>query len=168
MSLDKKVILNETAHLEGSPAVRETSPDEKRVVVVPAGPGKGGNKPKNILEHISKEDLLNDVRNFAAEKGLEEYLPDLEKGALLAQRPDDFEEIQELTAEDIASIRYEKEHKWSHPLWLWLTIIICSTGEFLLPFCWRSGQVRASREIDQERIQASSAKRSALRFGRRA
>ncbi|KAI5450673.1 hypothetical protein NCC49_002930 [Naganishia albida] len=128
MSLDKKVILNETAHLESSPAVRETESDEKHVVVVPSGPGKGGNKPKNILAGISKEDLLNDVRSFAAEKGLEEYLPDLEKGALLAQRPDDFEEISELTEEDIASIRYEKEHKWSHPLWLWLTIIVCSTG----------------------------------------
>lgn len=133
MSLDKKVILNETAHLEGSPTIGETATvDEKRVVVVPAGPGNGNNRPRNILAHLSKDDLLNDVRTFAAEKGLEEYLPDLEKGALLAQRPDDYEEIAELTDEDRVSIRYEKEHKWSHPLWLWLTIIICSTGEFLL------------------------------------
>lgn len=132
MSLDKKVILNETAHLEGSPAIRESESNEKRVFVVPAGPGNGNNRPKNILAHLSKDDLVNDVRMFAAEKGLEEYLPELEKGALLAQRPDDYDEIDELTDEDRASIRYEKEHKWSHPLWLWLTIIICSTGKFLL------------------------------------
>lgn len=151
MSLDKKVILNETAHLESSPAVREAESDEKHVVVVPSGPGKGGNKPKNILAGISKEDLLNDVRSFAAEKGLEEYLPDLEKGALLAQRPDDFEEISELTEEDIVSIRYEKEHKWSHPLWLWLTIIVCSTGEFLLGSLGHGGVARLAGKLSGRR-----------------
>jgi hypothetical protein len=130
MSVDKKILLTETAHMEGSPAVRETAKDEKRVLVVPSGPGNGNNKPKNILAGLSKEDLLSDVRTFATQKGLEEYLPELEKGALLAQRPDDFEEIAELDDQDRAAIRHERDHKWSHPLWLWLTIIICSTGEY--------------------------------------
>lgn len=143
MSVDKKILLSETAHVEGSPAVRETDDDEKSpVLVIPSTPRNGTNRPKNILAQLSKEDLLSDVRTFATQKGLEEYLPDLEKGALLAQRPDDFHEIVELTDEDRVAIQYEKDHKWSHPLWLWLTIIICSTGEFpvfamrsrLLPF----------------------------------
>lgn len=129
---DKKIILDAAAHIEGSPAVRETESVEKRVVVVPSGPGHGNNRPKNILADLSKEDLLADVRMFATQKGLEEYLPDLEKGALLAQRPEEYDDIDELTDEDRAVIKYEKEHKWSHPLWLWLTIIICSTGEFLV------------------------------------
>ncbi|GHJ90375.1 hypothetical protein NliqN6_6777 [Naganishia liquefaciens] len=129
MSVDKKILLSETAHLEGSPAVRETLDDEKSpVLVIPSTPRNGSNKPQNILAHLSKEDLLSDVRNFATQRGLEEYLPDLEKGALLAQRPDEYEDIAELTEEDRAAIRYEKAHKWNHPLWLWLTIIICSTG----------------------------------------
>ena len=134
MSVDKKILLSETAHLEGSPAVRETAEDEKSpVLVIPSTPRNGNNKPQNILAHLSKEDLLSDVRTFATQRGLEEYLPDLEKGALLAQRPDDFDEIAELTEEERAAIRYEKEHKWSHPLWLWLTIIICSTGKSRFP-----------------------------------
>lgn len=134
MSIDKKILLSETAHLEGSPAVRETAEDEKSpVLVIPSTPRNGNNKPQNILAHLSKEDLLSDVRTFVTQRGLEEYLLDLEKGALLAQRPDDFDEIAELTEEDRAAIRYEKEHKWSHPLWLWLTIIICSTGKSRFP-----------------------------------
>lgn len=129
MSDDKKIILSEAAHLEGSAAIRETSyNDKQQVKIVPTGVGNGNNRPKNVLAHLSKEDLLSDVRLFATQKGLEEYLPDLERGALLAQRPDEFEEISELTEEDKQVIRHERDHKWSHPLWMWLTIIICSTG----------------------------------------
>ncbi|KAJ9124772.1 hypothetical protein QFC24_003140 [Naganishia onofrii] len=129
MSDDKKIILDETAHMEGSAAVRETKYDnEQRLKIVPTQAGNGKNRPKNVLAHLSKEDLLSDVRLFAAQKGLEEYLPDLERGALLAQKPDNFEEIVELTEEDKQVIRHERDHKWSHPLWMWLTIIICSTG----------------------------------------
>ncbi|KAJ9116455.1 hypothetical protein QFC22_004897 [Naganishia vaughanmartiniae] len=129
MSDDKKVILSEAAHLEGSPAVRETKyGDQQQVKIVPTGAGNAKVRPKNVLANLSKEDLLSDVQLFATQKGLEEYLPDLEKGALLAQRPDEFEEISELTEEDKQHIRHERDHKWSHPLWMWLTIIICSTG----------------------------------------
>ncbi|KAJ9099195.1 hypothetical protein QFC21_004075 [Naganishia friedmannii] len=137
MSDDKKIILSEAAHLEGSAAIRETKYDDKqRVKIVPTGPGNGKNRPKNVLAHLSKEDLLSDVRLFATQKGLDEYLPDLERGALLAQQPNEFEEISELTEEDKQIIRHERDHKWSHPLWMWLTIIICSTvslNKFLRP-----------------------------------
>lgn len=47
------------------------------------------------------------VEQFAREKGMEEQLPYLKKGALLAQNPKDFENIPELDEEDRAIIRRE-------------------------------------------------------------
>ena len=40
------------------------------------------------------------------------HLPLLQKGAILAQNPLDYEELPELTPEDRAAIRYEHENKF--------------------------------------------------------
>ncbi|KAL8289990.1 hypothetical protein RQP46_002929 [Phenoliferia psychrophenolica] len=85
-------------------------------------------KIENPLLGISREQLRRDVEVFAREKGLEEHLPVLQKGAILAQNPLDYDMLPELTAEDRTAIRWEHEHKWSHPWTLYLTIILCSMG----------------------------------------
>ncbi|KAI1178222.1 sugar transporter-domain-containing protein [Nemania sp. FL0916] len=88
-------------------------------------------KIRNPLAGIPREQLLSDVENFARESGLEEYTPLLRKGALVAQDPTCFEDIQGAEALDEAEIyalKREITHKWSVPRTLYVTIITCSIG----------------------------------------
>ena len=65
----------------------------------------------NPLEGLSRHHLLRNVDEFVAEKGL----PDGETfrhGALLAQDPENFENIADLSEADKEAIRYERAHKW--------------------------------------------------------
>jgi hypothetical protein len=66
--------------------------------------------------------------SFCEEKGLNEHVEIMKKGALLAQNPHDYDNIHELTAEDREAIDYEHAHKWSHPATLYLTIFLCALG----------------------------------------
>ncbi|KAJ9127315.1 hypothetical protein QFC24_000722 [Naganishia onofrii] len=84
--------------------------------------------PVNILSHLSRAQLLSDVDRFVKEKGLEEHVDDIRKGALLAQNPTTFEQLDELTQSDKERIHHENTHRWSQPMTLYLTIAICSLG----------------------------------------
>jgi hypothetical protein len=66
----------------------------------------------NILHGIPKETLYNAVEAFTAEHGLQDSIQAFKKGALVAQRPHDFDNIDELTGEDKEALRYEVDHKW--------------------------------------------------------
>ena len=70
--------------------------------------------------------LLSDVENYAREHSLEDVLPVLKKGALLAQQPDDYEKIVELDEGDKEVLRLERTHRWKHPKALYFTIILNS------------------------------------------
>ncbi|KAG6850372.1 hypothetical protein H0H93_014326 [Arthromyces matolae] len=83
-------------------------------------------KIQNPLHGIPKEKLLNQVDQFAREQEMEDILPLLRKGALLAQNPKDFETIPELDEDDREAIRRETTHKWSQPRDLYLTVVVCS------------------------------------------
>jgi sugar porter (SP) family MFS transporter len=83
---------------------------------------------KNPLAGIPRAQLLRNVEEFAKEKDLTDALPILSKGAILAQNPHEFEELEELDDSDKDIIRYEYAHKWSHPLTLYVTIFLCSIG----------------------------------------
>lgn len=86
---------------------------------------------QNPLAGIPREQLLSNVEEFARENNLEEYTPLLRKGALVAQDPTCFEDIQGAEALDEAEIyalKREITHKWSVPRTLYLTIITCSIG----------------------------------------
>ncbi|KAJ7586385.1 hypothetical protein C8J56DRAFT_828274 [Mycena floridula] len=83
-------------------------------------------KIQNPLHGIPKAKLLQQVEQFTREKGLEEHNDLFKKGALIAQSPGGFEDIDELDETDKAIIRREKSHKWSQPKDLYLTIILCS------------------------------------------
>ncbi|SNX87241.1 related to HXT5 - Hexose transporter with moderate affinity for glucose [Melanopsichium pennsylvanicum] len=82
----------------------------------------------NPLAGLSKSQLLRDVENFAEEKRLTEDLELLKRGALLAQRPAEYQQIDELKTEEKHAIAHEYAHKWSHPFMLYLTIFSCSIG----------------------------------------
>lgn len=76
-------------------------------------------KLKNPLAGLSKEELLADVDAFAREKGLEDALEDLKKGALISQDPKAFESLSELTEADKELIRREKTHRWNQPFMMY-------------------------------------------------
>lgn len=75
---------------------------------------------------IPREQLLQDVENFAAENQLTNILPLLRKGALVAQSPHAIEHITELDDADRLVLREEVTHRWRHPKILYFTIILNS------------------------------------------
>ncbi|TIC97698.1 putative polyol transporter 2 [Colletotrichum higginsianum] len=88
-------------------------------------------KIRNPLLGISRAELIRDVDAFAHEKGLQEYIPVLRKGALVAQDPTGFEEIdgdEALNQAEVQVLHDEVLHKWRVPKILYLTIITCSIG----------------------------------------
>ncbi|KAF2243377.1 hypothetical protein BU26DRAFT_570074 [Trematosphaeria pertusa] len=85
-------------------------------------------KVSNPLADIPYETLMRDVEEFANEKGLSDITATLKKGALIAQDPNRFEEIELLEDDERQVLRQEKNHKWKHPLALYVTIVVCSIG----------------------------------------
>ncbi|EGD97782.1 polyol transporter [Trichophyton mentagrophytes] len=81
---------------------------------------------KNPLAEVPKDQLLDDVRNFAHQHGLQDIIPLLEKGALVAQNPRDFESLPELDEDDRICLREEVTHRWKLPWGLYYTIFLNS------------------------------------------
>ncbi|KAF9035249.1 hypothetical protein BJ165DRAFT_1511010 [Panaeolus papilionaceus] len=81
---------------------------------------------QNPLHGIPRATLLRQVEQFAEEKGLADKVDLLKKGAVLAQNPKDFEQLEELTEEDKVIIRRETTHRWSQSRDLYMTVVICS------------------------------------------
>jgi hypothetical protein len=71
---------------------------------------------------------LRQVDGFAVKHDLEDILPMLQKGALVAQDPENYEDLADLNDEEKAVLKDEIDHKWSHPRALYLTVILCSIG----------------------------------------
>ena len=71
---------------------------------------------------------MKNVEDFAAEKGLQDIVPLLQRGALVAQDPPAFEQIDELEEEEREALRNEVLHKWRQPRSLYYTVILCSIG----------------------------------------
>ncbi|KAI0977302.1 sugar transporter-domain-containing protein [Xylaria arbuscula] len=85
----------------------------------------------NPLEGIPRDQLMRDVDAFVQEKGLEEHVAYFRKGALIAQSPADFEDIdgqEALDEREKQVLRDEILHKWRLPWRLYLTIFTCSIG----------------------------------------
>ncbi|KAK4621698.1 putative polyol transporter 6 [Fulvia fulva] len=85
-------------------------------------------KVSNPLADIPYDELMRDVEVFASEKGLQEHTELLKKGALIAQDPANFENLNILDDADKEALRFEAAHKWRHPVALYFTIIVCSIG----------------------------------------
>ncbi|RVX71853.1 hypothetical protein B0A52_04252 [Exophiala mesophila] len=81
---------------------------------------------KNPLVGIPRDQLLQDVEDFAKDHKLEEALPLLRKGALVAQSPHNFEHIPELEEDERIALREEITHRWKHPRPLYFTIFLNS------------------------------------------
>ncbi|KAF7585791.1 hypothetical protein BBP40_010084 [Aspergillus hancockii] len=81
---------------------------------------------ENPLRGLPRQQLLKDVEDYAREHDLNDLLPLLQKGALAAQRPDEYDDIPELSAEERQAIREETTNRWKHPWALYYTIILNS------------------------------------------
>ncbi|TKA76777.1 hypothetical protein B0A49_05567 [Cryomyces minteri] len=121
-----------TSHVAG----KDQSP-----VYVDSGPGEKGYeethidlnsnlsaKIKNPLAGVPREKLLADVEEFARTHELEDITGLLQKGALVAQDPAEFETVEGLTDQERDSLRNEVIHKWRQPRSLYMTVILCSIG----------------------------------------
>ncbi|KAI1139648.1 hypothetical protein F5Y05DRAFT_424571 [Hypoxylon sp. FL0543] len=89
------------------------------------------NRISNPLAGIPREHLLDQVTRFSEWHGLSQYVPIMRKGALVAQDPTGFEDIQgseALNEEEISVLKREITHKWKVPWLLYLTIATCSIG----------------------------------------
>ena len=75
---------------------------------------------------MPKAELLSDVSHFAKERQLEDIEPLLVKGALVAQSPALFEEIEELDDSERIALREEVTHRFKLPRILYYTIILNS------------------------------------------
>ena len=82
----------------------------------------------NPLTGIPKEELLRQVEVFAQEKGITDELECLKRGALLAQRPADFQSIEEPSEEEKKAVAHQYALRWSHPFLLYMTIFTCPIG----------------------------------------
>ncbi|KAL3422883.1 hypothetical protein PVAG01_04630 [Phlyctema vagabunda] len=85
-------------------------------------------KIKNPLADIPRHVLLADVDRFADENQLSDIKPLLRRGALCAQNPHDWENIEGLEDEERVALENETLHKWRQPFPLYLTVILCSVG----------------------------------------
>ncbi|KAL2354413.1 hypothetical protein BJ546DRAFT_949636 [Cryomyces antarcticus] len=85
-------------------------------------------KIKNPLAGVPRGKLLADVEEFARTHELEEITGLLQKGALVAQDPAEFETVEGLTDQERESLRNEVIHKWRQPRSLYMTVILCSVG----------------------------------------
>ncbi|KAK5945334.1 hypothetical protein PMZ80_002538 [Knufia obscura] len=85
-------------------------------------------KIKNPLAHISHNELIADVEQFAKDYDLVEITPLLVKGAQVAKDPPNFESVDGITEPEMEAIRNEVLHKWRQPKALYFTIILCSIG----------------------------------------
>ena len=59
---------------------------------------------------------------------MQDMIPLLKKGALVAQDPPAFEQIPELDEVERDALRNEVLHKWRQPTALYFTVILCSIG----------------------------------------
>ncbi|EKD13455.1 MFS myo-inositol transporter [Drepanopeziza brunnea f. sp. 'multigermtubi' MB_m1] len=83
-------------------------------------------KLKNPLAGMTREELLLDVEAFAREKELEDVLPLLKKGALVAQAPKTFESIEDLSEDEKGWLRKELTHRWTQPNMMYYMTILCA------------------------------------------
>ncbi|GAB1731288.1 hypothetical protein NU195Hw_g4257t1 [Hortaea werneckii] len=82
----------------------------------------------NPLAGLSKRELFRDVEIYAEQHGLTDALPYLKKGALVAQRPEDYMHLEELDQSDIEVLQMEQTKRWHQPVTLYALIALNSVG----------------------------------------
>ena len=69
---------------------------------------------------------MQQVSEFAQQNDLSDIAPLLQKGALVAQNPAKFDEIDTLEEGEREALKDEVIHKWRQPRAMYFTVILCS------------------------------------------
>lgn len=83
---------------------------------------------RNPLTGIPKTELQHQVDGFCREFGFQDELDTFQKAALVAQRPDEIEVIEELSEDDKHWLRRETTKRWDLPWTMYFCIGIVSIG----------------------------------------
>jgi len=83
-------------------------------------------KLSNPLRGIPHDRLMADVEIFAQEKGMTHLLPELKKGALVAQDPTCYNRMAIFSDEDKRILTEEVTHKWRQTRTLYYMVIVSS------------------------------------------
>ncbi|OQD92022.1 hypothetical protein PENSOL_c046G06938 [Penicillium solitum] len=81
---------------------------------------------KNPLAGIPHGQLMANVTAYATEYDLQDILPLLKKGAMVAQSPAGIEGISELDDDDRRVLYEENTRRWKHPFALYYTVVLNS------------------------------------------
>jgi sugar porter (SP) family MFS transporter len=100
--------------------------ENKKAAILAAETSNVTGEIKNPLAGIPKAQLMQDVENFAHEYELTDILPDLQKGALIAQSPHHIDNIRELDEDDRRVLHEEQTNRWKHPRIVYFTIVLNS------------------------------------------
>ncbi|AOW07345.1 and other transporter-domain-containing protein [Yarrowia lipolytica] len=82
--------------------------------------------PENPLSRYTRDELLEIASGFAKENGMGDKEDIFRKGALVAQDPANFDNIDILDDNDRYWLRREITHKWDHPMKVYYIVICCS------------------------------------------
>ncbi|OCF41126.1 hypothetical protein I317_05040 [Kwoniella heveanensis CBS 569] len=111
-----------TYHEHAPSAVVDSTPEDRDAQVAARA------TLQNALHGVPKVQLLSEVDEFCTVHGLQDQQETFRKGALLAQRPGEWNDIEELTDSDKAAIEYEHKHKWSMSKDLLWVVAVCAIG----------------------------------------
>lgn len=85
---------------------------------------------ENPLAGVPKEKLMQDVEDFCRQYELTDDIEIFQKGALVAQEPENYENMAELSTEDKRWLTMETDQKWHHPWRLyWLVCMYRVEGD---------------------------------------
>ncbi|KAG5963271.1 hypothetical protein E4U58_003613, partial [Claviceps cyperi] len=97
---------------------------------------------ENPLRHLSRDELFAKVSIFHDHKNLQDHidLSLLQRGALVAQDPANFEALDLLDDVEKNALREERTHRWKHPWPLYYTIILNSIAAAIQGWDQQNGQ----------------------------
>ncbi|EXJ78128.1 hypothetical protein A1O3_09289 [Capronia epimyces CBS 606.96] len=81
-------------------------------------------KEVNPLVFVSREQLIQDVEDFASEADMIDLLPILTKGALVAKTPELFQDVEGLSSDEVEILKTEVTHRWKLSKGLYFTVIL--------------------------------------------
>jgi hypothetical protein len=86
-------------------------------------------KISNPIAGVPRDILLEQIALFCTTHQLQEHTEVIQRGALIAQDPDNWDtQVTDLSETERRELQMEVDHKWRQPWQLYFTILLCSIG----------------------------------------